>query len=360
MSYKQRRTTIMTIGKTGDGKSAFGNLFLDKQSFLTSSNPDSCTSTTSSAENTVSDMQRIYIDTQGLDDTKGLDDANVKQMINFLRNWEPGVNAIGIVINGQCPRIDQGTKRLLKLIHVFFNNNDIWNSVFIVFTKWYKNLMTEEEKAERRKYAEEVRKIPNYCIGYNANPQIPCFFVDAKRDLSKIDYDTKQEITQINAFAYGLKPISTKGFEYPDVNYFKLIPEIRRNVLIKSSTNGSTRTRTYADQMRNKQISYNDVVSYSNWINTRTWTKVDRKIIREEVQLKIKIGENRTPIYRTEKYGSRRFGVCGPRKTRQVYDHTDVTTTYEDRKRTVIRDFDGNVSYGNWVQIRTFTEYSRA
>ena len=283
-------------------------------------------------------------------------------MVDFLRNWEPGVNAIGIVINGQAPRFDQGTKRLLKLIHVFFNNNDIWNSVFIVFTKWYKDIMQEEDKAGRKLYVAEVRKIANECIGFNANPQIPCFFVDAKSDLSKLDDDTKQEIVQINAFAYGKPPISTKGFKVPDVNYFKIIPETKRNVLIKEDINEKelTRTRTYADQTRNMQISYNDVVSYSNWINTRTWTKVDKKIIKEDIDRKHKIGETRVARYREEKYGGRRYGIAGPRSTRHVYDHTDVTTTYEDRKRNIITDYDGNVSYGDWIQIRTFTETSRA
>ena len=35
---------------------------------------------------------------------------------------------------------------LLEHITFLFNDNDIRNSVFVVFTKWYKDIMTEEEK----------------------------------------------------------------------------------------------------------------------------------------------------------------------------------------------------------------------
>ena len=357
MNQQSKRITIMTIGQTGAGKSAFGNVYLEKEAFETSDDPDSCTRITSSAENIVNGKLRTYIDTQGLDDTEGVDDKHAQQMVDFLRSWEHGVNAIGIVINGQSPRLDQGTKKLLKLIHVLINSNEIWNYVFLVFTKWYKEEMTEKNKASRRKFADEVRKIANECIGRKVDPQIPCFFVNAKSDLSKLDDDTKQEIININAFAYGNKPISTKGFQVPDVNYFKLITETKENVFIKEEINerALTRTRTYANQTRNKQIAYNGEVSYSDWVNTKTWTKVDRKTIREETQNRVKVNEVRNQVY--EKHGSRRYLVAGPKK--QKYVGTDVTTTYEDRKRNVITDYDGNVSYGEWVTIRTYTETNR-
>ena len=361
MNNQPKRVTIMTIGKTGEGKSAFGNLFLNKIVFNSSSVQESCTQITSSAENIVNGTLRTYIDTQGIVDTEDVDDRHVSQMIDFLRCWDHGVNAIGIVINGQCTGFDQGTRRLLKSIHVFFNNNEIWNSVFIVFTKWFRDKMTEAEKAEKIAYVSEVRKVANECIGYDANPQIPCFFVDSKSDLSKLDDDTKQEITQINAFASRFNPLSTKGFKVPNPYYFKLIPEIEDNVLIKEDFNEImlTRTRTYANRVRNKQISYNGTESYSDWIYTKTWPKIDKKIISEEVQEKIKIGESREPVFRTERSGGRRYVLVGPRTKSQVYDHTNVTTTYEDRKRIIIRDYDGNVSYGDWVQIRTYTEITR-
>ena len=46
-----------------------------------------------------------------------------------------------------------------------------------------KGVMVEDINDITQKYAEEVRKIANECIGLNANPQMLCFFVNAKDDL---------------------------------------------------------------------------------------------------------------------------------------------------------------------------------
>ena len=363
MQEEPARITILTFGGTGVGKSSFGNVYLNKNSFETSSSPDSCTKITCSAENIVNGKLRTFIDSPGFDDPDGVDNEHIKQMIDFLRNWKNGINAFGIVINGQSPRLDQNVQKLLKMIHFSFGTNNVsfWNSVFIVFTKWYKGVMTEKNRQSMaREYTEKVREFANKCIGSNTRPQIPCFFVDSVNDLNKLDEDTQQNIIQINAFAYGLKPISTKDIKVPDPNYYKIIQEIRKDVLISEIIDEKhlTRTRKYADQTRNKQVSYNDVTSYSNWQNTRTWIKVDKKTITKEIKTRIKVKETREDKF-IEKRGHRKYGLFGPRKKHYVYDYTEVTTTYEDRMRDVITDYDKRVHYGEWVVIKTYTEITK-
>lgn len=105
-----------------------------------------------------------------------------------------------------------------------------------------------------------------------------------------------------------------------------------------------TRTRTYANQTRNMQVLPNGEISYTPWVNIKTWTKIDKKIVKEEIEEKRKINEVSTKVFRR------------PRSRNPLYDHTNVTKTYEDRKRTVFIDYDGNVSYGEWFQIRTYSE----
>ena len=354
-----KKRVIFIIGKTGVGKSAFGNGYLRAKKFITSESPSSCTLLTSSCENVVNGRLRIVIDSQGLEDTEGLDGENVAQMIEFLRQWDDGVNAIGIVINGQDPKLDMGTQKLLKLIHVLFNDDRVWNSVFIVFTRWYNGIMTENQRRARRVYAEEVRAIAHKCIGRtDVNPQIPCFFVDAKDDINDFDIDTRDEYAAIDAFALGREPLSTKNFAIPNVHYFKIIPEFRDNYFVSEtiSDDKMTRTRVFANQTRNRQISYDDVESFSEWIDIDSWTEVNKKTIKEVVELRRKINETIQPVNRTVRTRRRIGGIFGPRGSYEVFDHNRITTTYEDRKRYITTDFDGQEIVGDWIQIRTFKE----
>ena len=356
MSDNPYRITIMFIGQTGAGKSAVGNGYLQIEAFETSESPDSCTAYTGPHENTVNGTKRIVIDTQGLDDTKGLDQRNVQQMVEFLRGWDHGVNAIGIVINGQSPKLDMGTQKLLKLIHVFFNDNNIWNSIFLVFTRWYDGVMSQKAKQGRLAYAEKVRKIARECIGReDVNPQIPCYFVDACEDLNSFDMNTQNEFALIHAFACGKQPISTKDFKVPDVHYFQLFPEYRDNVLISEtfSDDEMERTRIFADQTRNRQVAYDGKESYSEWVNTDTRTEVTRKKIEIEFQKEVQYDQKRELKF------AQKGQVIIPiliDTRRIVPDHIDVETFYRDYKRTVITDFDGIVSFGEW---EITDEYSR-
>ena len=360
MERELDRITILAFGGTCSGKSSFGNAYLNKNAFETSISLDPCTKSICSAENIVNGKLRTYIDSPGFNDPGGVDSEHIEQIVDFLRNRKNGINAVGIVINGQDPKFDQNIQKLLKMLDFSFGDNNVcfWNSVFIVFTKWYNEVMTEKSsKSLEREYRKKVIEFANKCIGYDARPCIPCFFIDSEDDLNKLDEDTKQNIIKINAFAYGLSPISTKDLKVPDQNYYKIIPETRKDVLISENINEEqlTRTREYADQTRNKQVSYNDVTSYSNWQNTRTWTKVDKKIITKEIQTRIKVEETRVDIIRVKRVPHRDL-IFGPRKKRPIYDHTKVTTTYEDRARDVIIDYDGKVHYGKWFVIKTYTE----
>jgi predicted GTPase len=116
-------TTVSALGRTGDGKSEFLNAYLQTPAFTVSDDPRSCTGMTTSSENLVSSHLRRGIDTQGIEDSEGVDAANVQQMVSFLKDWTNGVNAFALVINGQSPRFDQGIQKLVKILDSFFNNN---------------------------------------------------------------------------------------------------------------------------------------------------------------------------------------------------------------------------------------------
>ena len=135
----ERHVTVLTIGGTGDGKSAFGNAFLGKKdSFEESSDPDSCTYVTSSQSAFINGVTRHYIDTQGLKSTDGMDASYIQQMVQFLKDWKLGINAFFIILNVQSPRFDQDVQRMLRLMNDFFNNPEFWNQTGIIFTKCFK------------------------------------------------------------------------------------------------------------------------------------------------------------------------------------------------------------------------------
>ena len=251
-----------------------------------------------------------------------------------------------------------GTQKLLKFLHVFFHNNNFWDSVFLVFTRWYYGVMTEKDKQARLEYAEKVRQIARECIGTDeANPQLPCYFVDAKDDFDSFDINTKNEFALIHAFACGKQPIVSAGFQAPDLNYFKLIPEEKKDVLISEtiSANGMVRTRIYANQTRNKQISYDGTVSYSDWVNASTRKDVKEKTIKK-VPRKVQIKQRNEQKWKTVRCGGLR-GLAGGRKT--VLDCVLLITTYQDQIREITTDFDGNVSYGEWKTIKEYEESTR-
>jgi predicted GTPase len=72
-----RRTTVLTFGGTGHGKSEFLNAYLQREAFVVSDDPKSCTFLTSSSDNVVSHDHRTATDTQGLDDSQGVDASHV-------------------------------------------------------------------------------------------------------------------------------------------------------------------------------------------------------------------------------------------------------------------------------------------
>jgi hypothetical protein len=122
---------------------------------------------------------RTGIDTQGIDDTQGVDAEHVQQMVSFLKAWNHGVNAFAIVINVHADRFDQCTRNLIKLIHQFFNNSRFWDQTCIVFPKCFHGARINKEVKKNRN-REEVLNLVRECQGGAAiRPQLPVFFVDS-------------------------------------------------------------------------------------------------------------------------------------------------------------------------------------
>ena len=146
MSY-----TVIGIGETGMGKSTFLNAFLQKESFKSSDSPDSCTKITSIDSNTINNVTRKAIDTPGIKDTDNADQENIKQLVQFLINYQDGINVVAIVLNGQVDRFTRDTEKFIKIPLQMFNHPDFWEHLCIIFTKWYSGMSAEQKRIKKRR-----------------------------------------------------------------------------------------------------------------------------------------------------------------------------------------------------------------
>jgi predicted GTPase len=349
------RATVAVIGQTGAGKSQFLNGYLQQESFQACPNPKAVTLITSAAENTVQGCLRTGIDTQGLDDTQGVDAEHVQQMVRFLKEWPHGVNVFALVINGQHDRFDAGTQKLVKLINTFFNDPNFWNHVCIVFTKCYAGCDEIAKAVKRDEYRALVLNLIRECQGTEIQnvPQLPVFFVDSKK--FNIDPETRDEYALFHGFVVSMDALPTQKVVAPSVAFLKIEQETRANVLTNTQCEGDTLIETYEDQEREKRTAYDGrTVTYTEWKTIRRWE--DRKTRSTQFETQVKcVKETRIARFRAKK-GHRRYGFCGPRSVTMVPDGETVRKEMQELAREVSTDFNGATSYGEWRIIREWVD----
>jgi hypothetical protein len=394
MEIEVRNCTLLAIGQTGAGKSELGNAYLeDRNLFDAAGGPDSVTTETLSQEKVIHAVNRIYIDTQGLNDTEGVDAKHIQQMVDFLRNWKNGVNAVVLVINGQSDRLDKGTQRLIKFVHTFFNNPDFWNHTCIVFTKNYRENPVDEKKLSTE-YKQKVQNIIIECIGnipLNHVPQIPTFFVDSKK--YDTDNNTKSQLAELHGFAYSLTPLSTEYVVAPDFIYMRKEKQNRYaekvgEKIIEEGNNIKKKIITYEDQEREKQWDYDNHESYTEWKMIKRWEETKMSVTATETQKRKCIRTERKEIMKMvsggggisgEQIGTTIQGILTtpinpiiggvimlaglfggePEIQTAIHDYYLVTSTYQDCERDVTVNFEGDSSSTEWRVIKEYTEESR-
>ena len=183
------------------------------------------------------------------------------------------------------------------------------------------------------------------------------FFVDSLNYAN--EEKTKEELERFNNFVISKTAMKTTQAEVPNVFYEKVIPERRENYRYKENTisdDQMKRTEFFANQSRNKLVDYDGNISYSDWKNDKEWEVVKNKIIEVENANAVLVKTEKSPIYETRNICEIFMGNCIRNDYVQVCVGETVVKHYEDRKRNKITDFDGNISYGEWEVVRTYTK----
>ena len=348
--------TVIGIGETGNGKSAFLNAYLQKNAFQSSNKPNSCTKITSAESNIINNKILKAIDTPGIKDTDNTDQENVKQLVEFLLNYEDGINAVAIVLNGQNDKFTKDTEKFIKIAHQMFNHPDFWEHLCIIFTKWYSEMTEEQKKTKQDEYKKKVIASINKYTDSNINIDLPVFFVDSEN--YKTDKKTKTELNKFNNFVFSKNAMKTTQAEVPNVFYEKVIREERNNYRYKEnliSEDGMKRTEYFANQSRNKLIDYYGNISYTNWKNEKEWEIVKTKTIEYDTQ-NCPVQISKEPRYAPREIKTDILGIFHFSQTYNQVVGESSNTTYEIRRRKKITDFDGKISYGDWEVVKTYSK----
>jgi hypothetical protein len=106
--------TCVLVGDTGAGKSEFGNRYLGTQLFAASDSPFPVTLAPKAESKVIAGLSHYVIDTEGHADGNSVSSEQIQKLALFLREWQFGVNAVCIVLNGQHDRFSQGIKDTLR------------------------------------------------------------------------------------------------------------------------------------------------------------------------------------------------------------------------------------------------------
>ena len=213
------KTSIITLGETGSGKSSFCNSLFSTQQFLVGHSLDSQTEKVEGkyGENDYKDI--FIIDTPGLNDSEGeqKDNQNIQEMKNYIKK-NPRIKGILMVFNFNDNRLKGSVKKSIKLFYDFFPMKNFWEHVIILFSHYdkedteRKNLLETEFNSKLKEVALKIK---------NINPELiipesfPMFFCNLKNP----DQNTNENIKKIIADFRKMKPMFKEIHEIiePDV-----------------------------------------------------------------------------------------------------------------------------------------------
>ena len=208
------KTSIITLGETGSGKSSFCNSLFSTQKFKIGNTLDSQTEKVEGkyAENEYKDI--FIIDTPGTNDSEGeiRDNENIQEMKDYIKK-NPRIKGILMVFNFNDNRLKGSVKKSIRLFYDFFPMNNFWEHVIILFSHYD----TENEERKNLLQNEFNLKLKELAISIkDENPDLivpdsfPMFFCNVQKPNEKDKTDIKKIISDFRKMRPMFKEIKEK------------------------------------------------------------------------------------------------------------------------------------------------------
>ena len=221
--------TVCFIGSTGTGKSTTCQTLCDStdsDAFHASGGIDSCTDRPSVVKCKWSKLLGgkglTLIDTPGLGDASGRDSQHIAAMVAELKR-HGSVNALVIVFNGECPRMDEGLRAMMKIFADVFGAELLHNAI-LCFTHWpYDQRAVANRPADAEKHTEQAfNELLQRDLGLDISKhRVPCVFIDngyEKHNVREISTATEleryaDELRKLQKIACALPPFECRDIK---------------------------------------------------------------------------------------------------------------------------------------------------
>lgn len=170
LEAKTQKFKILLMGKTGAGKSAFGNLLLERKEFKSEPGLTSITGKSACAEKDCSGVYQLYVvDTPGLSDaSEVMDDEEAlkeiaKGLLLTVKDGDPGVDVVLFCIS-TAERFSRDQQHVLQYFQAMSSTvANFWSYVIPIFT--HINETGVSNDTEQRRFILESAKSPRGPVG---------------------------------------------------------------------------------------------------------------------------------------------------------------------------------------------------
>ena len=339
------KTSILILGESGNGKSSLGNFILNRENaFATSDNTKSETKETSGKYG-IRDTKNIFvIDTPGLQDPEGKDKIQFENLLIYTKK-QTHLQSIVIVFNYHYDRFAEHIKNMIRLLCNAFPQDDFFEHVALVWTRYFNFLHKKSENKRFAKIESVTKQMISLIEGENHKcpKNFQCFFVDT--DFEEQDFFSKMEINRLIVWSSTLSYLDTNLTKIVDPLVSKEVDEYRE-IYSHCDKYLNKITTFYSQQKRKKQILYNKVINYTNWIEYNKRASVyyePRRYIGSDYESKIE-QRRRTHYYYTYEGGFWRRLFDNLERVEHVHYYYEPVVY----KREIKKYNDGTQSIGEW------------
>lgn len=259
------KTGILLLGESGVGKSALGNILLNKQAFKIGNSLSLETKEMEVVNGDNENENLTIIDTPGFEYPKTLNNSSILHLASFLKTYK-NLKGIVIVINYQTHKISYPIRILFKILgNIFPLRHMLKNLSFTITHSFTKNgnLLDYQKEEYKGKLIGEYKKIIEEVIGIIPKNDPPCFFLDIQNE-EEIQTDSKLEANKIVLWAKMLQCLDlSSAKDYSSNKYMDQQEEqeiVEREEIIQGHTFKITETRS-----RVGKITYDGEVYYTDW-----------------------------------------------------------------------------------------------